>query len=120
MFVEGANYIAAECQVMMRGQGIMKIEAAEVTMTTSTTRYQEWRSWQPGHRMPHEGANTGIILAFRLLSAQTAEAFYVGDGERKKLSVRAELVQNRPGPGLACVKLHQTLSFCLLWHNITD
>ena len=41
---------------MMRGQGIMKIEAAEVTLTTSTTRYQEWRSWQPGHRMPHEGA----------------------------------------------------------------
>ena len=40
--------------------------------------------------------------------------------ESKKLSVRAELVQNRPGSGVACVKLHQTLSFCLLWHNITD
>ena len=44
----------------------------------------------------------------------------VGDGESKKLSVRAELVQNRPGSGVACVMLHQTLSFCLLWHNITD
>ena len=116
--MEGANYIAAECQVMMRGQGILKIEAAEVTLTI----YHETRGGAAGNQVIacHMRGNTGIILTFRLLSAQTAEAFYVRDGESKKLSVRAELVQNRPGSGVACVKLHQTLSFCLLWHNITD
>ena len=96
----------------------MEIEAAEVTLTI----YHEIGSGAAGNRVIacHMRGNTGIILAFRLLSAQTAEAFYVRDGESKKLSVRAELVQNRPGSGVACVKLHQTLSFCLLWHNITD
>ena len=47
MFVEGANYIAAECQVMMRGQGILKIEAAEVTLTI----YHEIRSDAAGNQV---------------------------------------------------------------------
>ena len=47
MFVEGANYIAAECQVMMRGQGIMEIEAAEVTLTI----YHETWSGAAGNRV---------------------------------------------------------------------
>ena len=76
MFVEGANYIAAECQVMMRGQGILKIEAAECWGHTDHIPWdQEWRSWQPQVIACHMRGNTGIILAFRLLSVQTAEAF---------------------------------------------
>ena len=98
----------------------MNMEPAKVNTITIRKEVRTGTLVQVASRVCHDTCEATLTLVFQLLSVQTTEAFYVGDGESKKLSVRAQLVQNRPGSGVACVTLHQTLSFCLLWHNITD